>query len=1034
MTGAVRKASYPYNSNKSYQHCYNSYMNSLTQYTHLLYVHNRDAEMEAPRNSNTSADSMEINEDTNSDKETGLILFSRSAQRKARRAMQTSDSEEIFRLAVDHSLRASGSTIVSLLVLMIKSSHHLLMRATGDTGAAVELKDRSVIVYPSQSDSSAVLGVDLSKSLAYMATLTERNDVSDNAKVNTEGDAAAFALLLLEFVFEVLENRSFHRVVSSMLTTGMPEGPNGGVQAMFLELSDQILQLLSCASHLGMTLSNPGKILNGQKQDDGLVSVRLGSQVLNVARKGIAKRVWAWCLSFLESTQRLLDPPTFVAILQELLDHEEMSVRQKALQILGERLEKMNIGDKPDLPLRILFLDLLQHFRSAVRNATELFISSPAQSASTSSSSSSSSKTPAKRNRISSKTVDDLAAEENLPSLDGSVSLCNSPTTFARLGLAQSSLICIEILARHLGRSTGSGSGRESKYISKNGSKASSNKDNSSEVSSTGLESEWQTTLEETLAETIKLAQLIDKFHFSSASAEAEITHESTKLLGTTFICAGTLCGAVGPRALPQLSSLMLSALQCLEKNGILFKSNSWSRDETGATVRGRILLLRSLISTVAAIVTELPAFSHPYLTKIIESFLALADDDSSSEGVEANDTLGSLGDRAVLHQEIDRCLIAIIRNIPSRLSVPLLLQASSQTLAHGPRAASRYCGVLSHVWASFDRQALVQHKGDLCAAATLLLDYRRAFGDQSLSTEKVDAAAVGACVELCLKFTEVELRSFLASLSEWKDIKIPAATNQSPEREVPEWKSHSRGVTFYRLVAALGSRLRSIFVPTMGMLWEQAAGAVSSLVAVISTLDGVSEGVSTSKTGSKKRKQIDVASSSSGGTVTEQILRAQYVLESIRVCCTHDSDGFLDDTRYNGIMPQVCALLSARLAFSSGVSGDESFLSFIDSFVSPCLSSLAVAIGQDLQWKPLNRKVLMTMRDNRRTVKLAAIKTLNKLFTEVGEEYLLLLPECLPFLSELLEDDNDEIVTVAGDLVRYIEDLSGEKLDSYLL
>ena len=51
----------------------------------------------------------------------------------------------------------------------------------------------------------------------------------------------------------------------------------------------------------------------------------------------------------------------------------------------------------------------------------------------------------------------------------------------------------------------------------------------------------------------------------------------------------------------------------------------------------------------------------------------------------------------------------------------------------------------------------------------------------------------------------------------------------------------------------------------------------------------------------------------------------------------------------------------------------------------------------------------------------------------QVGEEYLLLLPECLPFLSELLEDDASDVTAQTGELIRYIEELSGEKLDAYL-
>jgi U3 small nucleolar RNA-associated protein 10 len=51
----------------------------------------------------------------------------------------------------------------------------------------------------------------------------------------------------------------------------------------------------------------------------------------------------------------------------------------------------------------------------------------------------------------------------------------------------------------------------------------------------------------------------------------------------------------------------------------------------------------------------------------------------------------------------------------------------------------------------------------------------------------------------------------------------------------------------------------------------------------------------------------------------------------------------------------------------------------------------------------------------------------------QVGDEYLMLLPECLPFLSELMEDSHRDVVAAASDTIKFIEELSGEKLDAYL-
>jgi len=51
----------------------------------------------------------------------------------------------------------------------------------------------------------------------------------------------------------------------------------------------------------------------------------------------------------------------------------------------------------------------------------------------------------------------------------------------------------------------------------------------------------------------------------------------------------------------------------------------------------------------------------------------------------------------------------------------------------------------------------------------------------------------------------------------------------------------------------------------------------------------------------------------------------------------------------------------------------------------------------------------------------------------QIGEEYLILLPECLSYLSELLEDDDDTVSGLAGETIRYIESISGETLADYM-
>lgn len=127
--------------------------------------------------------------------------------------------------------------------------------------------------------------------------------------------------------------------------------------------------------------------------------------------------------------------------------------------------------------------------------------------------------------------------------------------------------------------------------------------------------------------------------------------------------------------------------------------------------------------------------------------------------------------------------------------------------------------------------------------------------------------------------------------------------------------------------------------------------------------------------------------------------------------------------------MQAVVALLPLQRVFDT----EDAYLSYSEDYVGACLSALAQAVGKDLLWKPLNHKVLMLTRDSKKAVRVAAVKVLHRLFSEVGEDYLILLPECIPFLSELMEDANRDVVAATAEAIRFIEELSGEKLDAYM-
>ena len=60
-------------------------------------------------------------------------------------------------------------------------------------------------------------------------------------------------------------------------------------------------------------------------------------------------------------------------------------------------------------------------------------------------------------------------------------------------------------------------------------------------------------------------------------------------------------------------------------------------------------------------------------------------------------------------------------------------------------------------------------------------------------------------------------------------------------------------------------------------------------------------------------------------------------------------------------------------------------------------------------------------------------MEVVTQLVERLNEEYVVLLPEAMPFLAELLEDPELTIQNKTRQLLRKLEEITGESLDEYL-
>jgi U3 small nucleolar RNA-associated protein 10 len=145
-------------------------------------------------------------------------------------------------------------------------------------------------------------------------------------------------------------------------------------------------------------------------------------------------------------------------------------------------------------------------------------------------------------------------------------------------------------------------------------------------------------------------------------------------------------------------------------------------------------------------------------------------------------------------------------------------------------------------------------------------------------------------------------------------------------------------------------------------------------------------------------------------------------VLRTLIRCFEHDQDDFWQSpSHFSAIAP----VLAGQFVHASG-------LPLIHELV-PAIVELAAAADSPDHHKELNGAILKHMRSESASIRLAAVECEQALTDRLGEEWLSMLPEMLPFISELQEDDDEVVERETHRWILKIEGVLGESLDSML-
>lgn len=515
-------------------------------------------------------------------------------------------------------------------------------------------------------------------------------------------------------------------------------------------------------------------------------------------------------------------------------------------------------------------------------------------------------------------------------------------------------------------------------------------------------------SVSEALAKTARVIEILFQEIDLKKMKTSALDNSYVQLLCTATLCAATAVRACGARSIPSLPHLLKPTCHLLGKvNGQI---SSASPQSQGDESQSRIIQL-SCLRLLSSVVETIPQFLSPYLSDLLKAEvlpLSTVRDTNDDQSLTVTAAATKLCDMMALKVPVRQLLAPMTHTLIQTRTVygiTVLLDIMTSCIKNSKPA---------EIGGKID---------NILKAGTFVLDYSQ---DNENQDDLVNAATI-MFKAFVLKLSEVQLRSLYTKLRAWRGEFDKAEPNVAA----------SRRYCFWHLSATFALDLKSIFLPCLASVFTD---GVHELEAAVMCLCRKSK-VKTAGGTKKQRVEVDDDTMEYQAAAFRSLKALLKCLEASLRSDAHDGGSWIregESERYDNLLEPLGKLFNCRMGTQTNAAmtyqdlvqgnDDES------GSVVECIVALASAAGEEHKWKPLNHAVLQACcHDSRSEVRKAGVRCLLSLIKSIGEEYMVLIPECLPVLSELLEDSDEQIAGLAQECIAMSEELLGESLEDNL-
>uniref|UniRef100_A0A673MU55 HEAT repeat-containing protein 1 n=1 Tax=Sinocyclocheilus rhinocerous TaxID=307959 RepID=A0A673MU55_9TELE len=324
---------------------------------------------------------------------------------------------------------------------------------------------------------------------------------------------------------------------------------------------------------------------------------------------------------------------------------------------------------------------------------------------------------------------------------------------------------------------------------------------------------------------------------------------------------------------------------------------------------------------------------------------------------------------------------------VPPRVLIPTITKCYYTMVDAQQNRLGPLMIILKEHITRMEKDQLNNNQSELTSFFLSALDFRAQHCQGDLKkTGEIEGYVIDCLLVMVMKLSEVTFRPLFFKLFDWSKM---------------DGASKNRLLTYYRLADSIANKLKGLFVLFAGQLVKPISELLHQL-------------------------NISHTDDDDDDNVAKSSLLLQHVLDCLHKIFLYDTQRFLSKERADALLGPLVDQLENMLG------GDEIYKTHITKHLVPCMAQFAVAMGDDSQWKVLNYQILLKTRHSSPKVRFSALVMLLELACKLRENYMVLLPETIPFLAELMEDECEEVEQQVQKVIHEMETILGEPLQSY--